>query len=587
MNMKKKKILLVIFILIITYILISFICKSEVFAINQTTTTDINSIDSNQYPQIKEILQNLKREHPNWKFKILYTDIEWNSAIANEYVGHGGSPRNLVPANNSNYEGEWICKACGKDKLYDSGKWHCASEAAIAYMLDPRNSTNNSDIFQFMELTYNGCNMETIKTMVSNTFLNNESCINAIVSAAQKYNVNVYYIIARILQEQGTNGTVLATGSGWNGLYVGFYNVFNIGATGNNKETVILNGLKRAYSQWWTSLESSIDGGVAIIASSYIARGQNTIYFQKFDVENSDGALYWHQYMQNILAAQSEGATLRRTFSNIGSIDGEYTFIIPLYKNMPATAFPRPSTSNVEAPTVTELVKVNVAKSLRLRNAPNGTSTVGWIYKDEVVTRLTKGVEKVSGTYWDYVMKSDGTKGYAARETYDYESSYKLYLVPIEQPNNPVKPEEPIEPTIPDKPADSDHEILKNDKVKFDKTDNKVIAVPNATVKDIVELMGENIVIKNSKGEVVSADSKLATGMTINDTQVISILGDINGDGEINSGDLFYTQKYLLKQMELDECYKEACDVNNDNEINSGDLFFIQKYLLKKTEFSI
>jgi len=134
-------------------------------------------------------LQELRKKHPNWKFKILYTDIEWNSAIANEYVGHGGSPRNLVPANNSNYEGEWICKACGKDKLYDSGKWHCASEAAIAYMLDPRNSTNNSDIFQFMELTYNGCNMETIKTMVSNTFLNNESCINAIVSAAQKYNV--------------------------------------------------------------------------------------------------------------------------------------------------------------------------------------------------------------------------------------------------------------------------------------------------------------------------------------------------------------------------------------------------------------
>ena len=39
--------------------------------------------------------------------------------------------------------------------------------------------------------------------------------------------------------------------------------------------------------------------------------------------------------------------------------------------------------------------------------------------------------EKVDGTYWDYVMTSNGTKGYAARETYESESTYKLYLVPV------------------------------------------------------------------------------------------------------------------------------------------------------------
>ena len=57
--------------------------------------------------------------------------------------------------------------------------------------------------------------------------------------------------------------------------------------------------------------------------------------------------------------------------------------------------------------------------------------------------------------------------------------------------------------------------------------------------------------------------------------------------GNINSGDLFYTQKYLLKKIEFNDCTKKACDVNGDNNINSGDLFYIQKYLLKKTEFHI
>lgn len=577
--------ILVIFILLMSYIIISCIWSNKAFAINQTTSTDINSIDSNKYPQVKEVLQKLKSEHPNWNFKILYTDINWNEAIANEYVGHGNSPRNLVPANNTRYDGDWICSACGKDKFYDSGKWHCASEAAIAYMMDPRNSTNNSDIFQFMELTYNGYNMDTIKKMVSNTFLNNESYINAIISAAEKYNVNVYYIVARILQEQGSNGSVLVSGQGYNGLYVGFYNAFNIGASGNGNENVILNGLKKAQAQGWTTLESSIDGGVAIIASSYIAKGQNTLYFQKFDVENSDGNLYWHQYMQNILAAQSEGTTLRKTFASVGSIEGEYTFIIPLYENMPTEASARPSTTSTTTPITSELVKVNVNKSLRLRNAPNGPETVGWIYKDEIVTRLVKATEKENGTYWDYVMKSDGTKGYAARETYDDESEYKLYLVPIEN----QEPEEPEKPKNPEEDSNSDTTtIIKNDKVKIDTSSNEIVTIPNATVKDVVSLMGENTVIKNANGEVLTADIKLATGCIINDSYIVSVLGDVNGDGEVDTGDTFLLKLVILGQRVLsDKSIINASDVNNDGAIDTGDTFLLKKQVLNISNITL
>lgn len=573
---KNVKKLLVIFILIISYTIINLICGNEAFAITQTTSIDINSIDSNQYPQIKEMIKSLQEQHPNWKFKILYTDIEWSEVIANEYVGHGASPRNLVPANNSNYGGDWICNACGTKKTYDSGNWYCASESALAYMIDARNSLNKSDIFQFMELTYSECNADTIKNMVKGTFLNNDSYINAIIEAGKAHNVNVYYIVARILQEQGESGSTLSSGKGYNGEYVGYYNIFNIGASGNGKENVILNGLRKAEAKGWTTLEKSIIGGTEIIAKNYIARGQNTMYFQKFDVENSDEELYWHQYMQNILAAQSEGSTLRKTFQKMGTFESEYTFIIPVYKNMPKVASSRPSTtsSNIIS-TGTELVRVNVNKSLNIRNNPNGNVIVGSIYKDEIVTRLKKADQKIGGTYWDYILKSDGTKGYSARETEENEEKYKLYLVPITT-------DEADGSNIED-----NTNIVKGETIKIDTQNNEVLAIPNATVKELKNIMATDVVVKNAKGELLSENSKMSTGCVINDTYTVAVLGDVNGDGEVKSTDYMAIKNAIMGTKELSEIEKMAADVNGDGNIKSTDYMKIKNYIMGNAKIGL
>ncbi|MEN2775716.1 dockerin type I repeat-containing protein [Acetivibrio clariflavus] len=60
------------------------------------------------------------------------------------------------------------------------------------------------------------------------------------------------------------------------------------------------------------------------------------------------------------------------------------------------------------------------------------------------------------------------------------------------------------------------------------------------------------------------------------------IVGDIDGNGEINSIDYGLLKKYLLGLIDsFDYEYGlEAADVNRDGEINSIDLALYKKYLL-------
>ena len=568
-----KFISIILIITIIISVINLFNC-SETFAVTQKISSDIKSIDDSKYPGIKAKIQELQKAHPNWTFKILYTGIDWNTVIANEYMGHGKSPRNLVPANNSNYTGDWICAVCGNNK-YDSGAWVCASESAIKYMMDPRNSLNESDVFQFQELSYDGYDENTIDNMVKKTFLDKSSYKKAIKEASKQYNVSPYYIVARILQEQGTSGTVLTSGKGYNNQYVGYYNVFNIGASGSGKSTVILNGLKKAKEKGWTSLEASIKGGTQEIAKNYIARGQNTLYLQKFDVDNSDNSLYYHQYMQNILAAQKEGTTLKKTYNTVNTIDGKYTFVIPVYEKMPAEISIRPSTTTSSKLT-TDIVRVNVNSSIKLRNEPNGSKTKGYLYKDEIVTRLEKATKKISGTYWDKVMKSDGTTGYVARETYEDEKDYKKYLLEITSETNSntntnQSTNNNDSNTIP---------IKNNSKIKVDEQTKIVTIIPGATITDLIKLLGESIRITDENKQLSNSDT-ISTNNKINDNYIIAKLGDLNGDGKVDTADLLIMQKHLLSISKITNSVKvKSADINGDGKIDTADLLKILKKLL-------
>ncbi len=58
------------------------------------------------------------------------------------------------------------------------------------------------------------------------------------------------------------------------------------------------------------------------------------------------------------------------------------------------------------------------------------------------------------------------------------------------------------------------------------------------------------------------------------------VLGDINGDGMINSMDLLKLRQNLLDKEELVDAYASAADTTGDNEIDSNDLSSLRQYLL-------
>ena len=580
---KIRRIISIVLILsIITSILISVINHNESYAVSQSVSTDINGINDSKYPGIKDRIKLLQSKYPNWKFKILYTGLDWNEVISNEYVGHGGSPKNLV-YKNSSYQGAWICSICG-DRAYDNGSWRCVSEQGIKYMMDPRNSLNASDIFQFEELTNSGSDVNVVKSMVNGTFLAGHE--QGIVDAANKNNVNAYYIVARIIQEQGKTGTVLTAGNGYNGQYVGYYNVFNRGASGNSTQEILLNGLATAKKYGWTSLDKSIDGGISFLANNYIHKGQNNLYLQKFDVEATNG-LYSNQYMQNILAAQSEGTTLRNTYININAMSSSHTFIIPVYENMPSDACSRPDT-NGSSSTDVDVVKVNVDQTLRIRNNPNGTETVGWLYKDEIVTRLEKATPKVGGTYWDKVRKSNGVVGYAARETYDGENQYKLYLVPVNDNGNNGNSDNGNNNNENNNGGNSNSG---NDtaNVKIDKANNIITVTPSVIAFDILNAFGGSAKITKADGSYLNGGNDLmATGFIVEDKYTVVKKGDCNGDGVVDTGDTYILKCVILNMKKFDnEYYKKAADINNDNSLDTGDTYILKKQILGLTNIGL
>lgn len=306
-----------------------------------TDTTDDIWLFPESY---RDALTNLKALHPNWHFIPLTTGLNWSSALDNELTN----------------DRSWIHKSVD-DRMKagqadQSGNWYYPTREALAYYMDPRNYLNENDIFQFELLTYNSqYHTETaVSSLLNNTFMNGyayapgteKTFAQIFMQVGASLNVSPLHLASRVYQEQGQGTSPLISGT-YSG-YEGYYNYFNVRASGKSDREVIVNGLAYAKSQNWSNAELSINGGASLLASSYILKGQDTLYLQKFNVNpNGYYRVYNHQYMQNIVAALSEGRKVKQMYEGVNSLGNDFVFRIPVYESMPATASPNPTVTPV------------------------------------------------------------------------------------------------------------------------------------------------------------------------------------------------------------------------------------------------
>ncbi len=296
--------------------------------------TDINAFPASYRPYIQALIA----AHPNWTFVPMNTNLSWNTVIQQEMV----PARNLVPLDSME---SWKMS----NQILSAPYWVQASEAIVRYYMDPRNFLNEDSVFQFEMLSFNSaCHTEAgVKAILKNTFMENRTLENGLsysqnfMQIGKTLNVSPYHLASRVRQEQGVDGSSPLISGTYPG-YEGYYNFYNIQASGTTYEEIIRNGLQEAKNAGWTTRYAALYGGSQKVCNNYIKVGQNTLYLQKFDVDGSDGNLYWHQYMQNLLAADNEGKSVRRGYANMGVLNNPFLFRVPVYNNMTASACKMP-----------------------------------------------------------------------------------------------------------------------------------------------------------------------------------------------------------------------------------------------------
>ena len=375
------------------------------------------------------LLKKLHDKHPNWMFVAVNTGLDWNDVVKNE----SSKNRSLLNKKNASL---LLSKAKGD---YDASKgtyipkdastWVTASRPAVAYYVDPRNFLIDEYIFSFEALNYNAAyhNVSGVENVLKGTDLSNKKIVytntkgntvktnitygETILGAGKENKVSPLYLAAKIRQETGaklTNKSISGNASFDGRSYRGYYNYYNIGAYGSTTISPVELGLKyakggtsnsKSYESPWISPPLTISGGAEYIAKSYIAKGQNTVYFERFNTVVKP--YYGHQYMTSLTGAASEARATGDSYRKMGIADSKFVFYIPVYKNMPSQSSTVTISKNVKtgkATTNTQLRKGASASSTSLGTIPKGTTVTvsGGVHTDKTLSVSSQ----LSNPYW-------------------------------------------------------------------------------------------------------------------------------------------------------------------------------------------
>ena len=539
-NLKFKGIILLLVICIITSTINFQEVKGAIYS-----NLPVSYIDENFPSSYMPYINALKEKHPNWVFKAVHTGLDWNTVLSHESyeVNEGISLVEDI------YGAEW--KRDGQN-YYQDGNYVTASKQAVAYVVDPRNFINENGIFQFEVLSYNGAtqSVNAVQSVLAATPMGGQykdkyksygtwhdlgtTYAELIHSISEDVGINPVHIASRIRQENSGN---IINGSLINGDY-GVYNFFNIGAYDANGQSAVTNGLNYARDQVWTSVSAALRGGIEYIYSKYIKWGQDTIYFERFDV-NNPGTAQWllgTGYMTNIFGPKGEALITYNAYNSYNMIDSPFEFHIPVYENMPEEVASMPVPSDVyfiEDDTRVYLDDPSdsgATDEFWIRTGPDTVSTILEVLYETVDggenrTKFTRiGIGQ--NTLYDKIQYDDGRIGYILKKwVYEYKYN-EVESVSLNTTYSNLNVGDTLKLTATINPSNAD-----NKNVKWTSSDPSIATVDsNGNVKGIKTGIATITVTTEDKAKTaictVNVVSNKVTGITLDKTNYILHIGD-------------------------------------------------------------
>ena len=585
-----------------------FVCIDYVREINNNPIPSTPSILSEEewmkyfneqnFPEsYKKDLLALHKKYPNWIFKRVETAHDWNTTLDNEEV----PGRSLYGTCNRNRDG-WLSTAQGNYdwftdtfKSHDSSCWFQANRQLISHYMDPRNYFNEEEIFVFEHLRYNKTTND--RNVIYNFLPNHmKKYTDYFLEAGNIHNVSPIYLAAKSLMEVGTNPANPSI-SGQAGSYVyrdgvnynlnRAYNFFNIGAHAGNDSA--RNGLVRAVKEGWVDDASgfqvmgpkkAIIGGTNFLKTRYIAQNQDTNYFQKWNVsKNRLINEYYYQYMTDIAGASGISKKIYSMYKSNNILNHNFTFLIPVFNNMPSTASGLPDKRNPN----------NWLKTLNINN-----QLVSGFESDKVEYNLTYNNIKqinISGLTVSSKARIEGLG------IVNLNNGLNVVNIRVIAENGSIKDYKlnitaNISSTNPSVPNPPSTENLSNLLTKSNYAFNNGNYITNIGINKNVESFKREfdsritVIVKNSDNSIKN-NGFIGTNDIITfryNSEEISyravIYGDINGDGKINTLDLLIVQKQILNLRSLSTFEYIAADVSRDRVVNTLDLLKVQKDIL-------
>ncbi|MBR1376262.1 MAG: hypothetical protein IJ565_00390 [Bacilli bacterium] len=531
---------------------VAYVCANNVINIVSAEILETSNITYNydrelsKFPEsYRSYIDTLHQQHPNWRFYAINTYLEYSDVVNYEknanYIDsttNNVSYFDTLEAINYNYQNETYV-------YHKDGKWVTPSTEATAYFIDPRNYLTEEKVFVFEDSrTYSYQTPEPVKQILKYVDNNEIDYADVYKHASNFSKLSPLTLIARARLENTTY-------------------------TGNVNEQIVE---KATY-----------------LATKYTYNGQETQYFQKFNVNpNTLSNTYAHQYETNIENPIVEASYIYEAYKEADALENSIVFHIPVYNNMPGESSIKPLDGNpnnwLSTITINDEPIDNFDGDNYYSYDNNWDGEEDAVYPDHVITYNAEWDAESITIDASAISEEAGILGTGEISLPDKETIVDLVVM---AENNTTKTYRVVivknDPPYPDIDW-----VLSQIAIKYDDKYLSGLSIGSDynVLKDAITNISDLVTTEitpregNTTGTFATGDMITVTSgpQVRNFTYVL--YGDLNGSATISIIDLVAIRNIILDESNLEGAYREAGDVNRDGKVSILDLVAVRNDLL-------